>query len=139
MSASTIVRYGPGSRRERSRTRIPRNASARGEIDGEVGGDATMAASCRDSIARSLGACDLEQLLQLHREHRIARDAELALEVELHAGVGIAEHGLEVVVCDLDRALRLATVAARARGWIAGGVDRPFAAALAGDLEAIDR
>src|ERR1041384_7689201 len=56
----------------------------------------------------SLRAGDLEQLLELHREHRIARDAELALEVQLHAGVGVAQHRLEVVVGDLDGALCLA-------------------------------
>src|ERR1041385_2051256 len=122
MSASTIVRYGPGSRRDRSRTRMPRSASASGPL-----------------TASSLRACNLEQLLQLHREHRVTRHAELALEVELHAGIGIAEHRLEVVARDLDRALRLAVVAARASGRIRRAVDRPLTAAIAGDLEAVDR
>src|SRR5213075_1518941 len=96
ISARTIVKNGPGKSRVRSRTRIPFSASARASL-----------------ITRgSLGAGDLEQLLQLHREHRVARHAELALEVELHAGVRIAQHGLDVVAGDFDRALRLAVVAA---------------------------
>src|ERR1041384_8724958 len=96
MSARIIVRNGPGSSRDMSRTRTPCSASASAE-----------------SVTRrqlSLGTGDLEQLLELHRQHRIAGHPELALEVQLHAGVGIAEHGLEVLVRDLDGALRLAGV-----------------------------
>src|SRR3990167_6045611 len=105
MSASTIVRNGPGRSRDRSRTTMPSRASATGPR------------TPRRSIIvppprrpRRLALGELEQLLQLHREHRIAGDDQLALEVQLHARVGIAEHGLEVVVRDLDRALRLAAV-----------------------------
>src|SRR5690348_11327678 len=112
MSARTIVRYGPGSRRDRSRTRMPRSASASGPL-----------------TPFSLRASDLEQLLQLHREHRVTRHAELALEVELHTCVRIAEHRLEVIACDFNRALRLAVVAAHAGRRIGRAVDRPLTAA----------
>src|SRR5215468_8225002 len=124
MSARIIVRNGPGRSRDMSRTRTPCSASASAE-----------------SVTRrrlSLGTGDLEQLLELHRQHRIAGHPELALEVQLHAGVGVTEHGLEVLVGDLDGALRLAAVALGA-GWRIGGeVDRPLAATVAGDLEAVD-
>src|ERR1700683_2586624 len=115
MSASTIVRKGPGSRRDRSRTRTPDSASANGEI-----------------TSLSLRTSDFEQLLQLHRQHRIAGDAQLALEVELHAGVRVRQHGLEVLARDFDRALRLAGIALRAGRWVGGAVDRPLATTVAG-------
>src|SRR5215468_3188849 len=123
MSARIMVRNGPGRSRDMSRTRTPCSASASGE-----------------SVTRrsSLGAGEVEQLLELHRQHRIAGHPELALEVQLHAGVGVAEHGLEVLAGDLQGALRLAAVALGAGRRIGGAVDRPLAAALAGDLEAVD-
>jgi hypothetical protein len=80
----------------------------------------------------------VEQLLELHGQHRVARDAELALEVELHAGVGVGEHLLEVVVGELDRALGLAAVAADAGRGLGGEIDGPLTATLAGDLERVD-
>src|SRR3954470_14494092 len=124
MSARIMVRNGPGSSRDISSTRTPCSASASGE-----------------SVTRrrlSLGTGDLEQLLELHRQHRIAGHAELALEVQLHARVGVAEHGLEVVVGDLDRALRLPAVALDAGRRVRGEIDRPLAAAFSRDLEAVD-
>src|SRR5690349_19213782 len=95
MSARIMVRNGPGKRRERSRTLMPARARAR-----DMG----------SAWSSGLGG-QLEEGLELHGQHGIAADAQLALEVELHARLGIAEHGLEVLVADLDRALRVAAVA----------------------------
>src|SRR3954463_7231128 len=126
MSARIMVRNGPGSSRDMSRTRTPCSASA--------------SPSDEDTVTRrrlSLTG-DLEQLLELHRQHRIAGHPELALEVQLHARVGVAEHGLEVLVGDLDRALRLAAVALDAGRRVGDEIDRPIAAAFPRDLEAVD-
>src|SRR6185295_14958876 len=108
-----------------SSTRMPASASA-------------SPASGGTAVTRSLGASELEQLLELHRQHRIAGYPELALEVQLHARVGIAEHGLEVLVRDLDGALRGTGVALGAGRRVGGAVDRPLATAIARDLEAVD-
>src|SRR5689334_24551779 len=108
-----------------SSTRMPASASA-------------SALACGDIVTRSLRAGDLEQLLELHRQHGIAGDPELALEIQLHAGVRIAQHGLEVLVRDFHGALRLAGVALGAARRVGGAVDRPLAATIAGDLEAVD-
>src|SRR6187551_2316145 len=104
-----MVKNGPGSRRERSRTRTP----------------------SRELTSSAHALREREELLELHRQHRVARDAELALEVELHAGVRIGEHLLEVVVRDVDRALRLAGVALDAGRRVSGQVDGPLAATIA--------
>lgn len=70
----------------------------------------------------------LEQRLELHREHRISRDAKLALEVELHAEIRIDEHLQEVFAGNLDDALSLASVAADAGRRITSAIDGPFTA-----------
>src|SRR5258708_3419645 len=70
-----------------------------------------------------------EELLELGGEHRVAGDLELALEVELHADLGVAEHGHEVLVRDLDGALGLAGVAVGAGRRLGGEIDGPVAAA----------
>src|SRR5581483_6138728 len=80
-----------------------------------------------------------EQLLQLGGEHRVAGDAQLALEVELHAERRVLQHALEVRVRDFDRALRVALVALHARRRGGREIDGPRSAVVTGDLEQVHR
>src|SRR5438270_1326758 len=140
MSARIMVRNGPGRSRDRSRTRTPSSACASDMTTPKM---KTAARGPHRRFAetdrRSGPAGEIEELLQLHREHRIARHAQLALEVQLHARVRVRQHLLEVVVRDLDRALRLAGVALDDGRRVRGQIGGPLTAALAADLERVDR
>src|SRR5688572_28051623 len=107
MSERIMVRNGPGRRRLRSRTRIP----SRGRSPMLLRGDG-------------------EELLELGGQHGIPGDPQLALEVELHPDLRVAEHGLEVLVRHLDGALGLAGVALLAGRRVRDEVDGPLAAAV---------
>src|SRR3954447_20420835 len=97
MSARTSDAKGPGKSRLRSRTLTP--ASGPWPFTG-----------------RPYSSLEAEDLLELHGEHLVARDLELAGEKELHpVGVGILDELLEVLVADRDRAVR------RAGALFAGG------------------
>src|SRR5262252_2505868 len=101
MSARTSDANGPGKSRLRSRTRMP----SRGFFI---------------SLVR-------EELLQLHREHLVARDLQLAGEEELHAvGLRVLDELLEVVARDRDRAVG-GTAARLARRARRRDVDVPLA------------
>jgi peptidyl-prolyl cis-trans isomerase C len=69
-----------------------------------------------------------EELLELHREHRVARDLELARHVQLHAGLGVLVELLEILVGDGEGTVgRLG--AGLALGARLGHVDEPLARA----------
>src|SRR5512138_2167143 len=104
------------------RARRARWRSARGYLQSEP------CSSCGES----------EELLEPRGEHRISGNAQLAGEVELHAGLRIGEHALEVVVFDLDRALSGRARTGSTRRRISCQIDHPFATTITGDAERVD-
>ncbi len=83
----------------------------------------------------SSGLVELEEFRKLHREHLIASHLQLAAEEELHAvGLRVLVELLEVLRRDGDGAICSARVAGFCARPASGEVNKPLAAALAGDV-----
>src|SRR5437763_659888 len=109
-SAISLVMYGPGRSRVRSRTRIP-----------------------------SSGNTSAEDLLELERERHIALDLELALH-ERHLAVQLAGYEIDKVLRHhRDRYAGCIELARLHFATRLGEIDVPIAAAIAREVELIRR